>query len=237
MEYIKQLLANETIRNILLFVGGVTVGVLFYPERRIEERVSQKYEAEIAVIKETHAKEMQSSLEEKLQLSSEFRKYHDESEQKISKLTTEIRNLQSKQKTAYYKIVRPDGTIEIKKFSESEVNESSQVITQVQEEFKRKVEQIENKWETIHQKRVTEIVKDFNSKEESYKKEISELKKERIETVNTKRFGAEAGYLSNKNYYGHATADIWGPVFLGVHGQLDPSNNAGVVGAGVGVKF
>lgn len=39
----------------------------------------------------------------------------------------------------------------------------------------------------------------------------------------------------DKNYYGHATADLWGPVFLGVHGQINKTDSK--LGAGIGVRF
>jgi hypothetical protein len=231
-----ELLSKEWVRLVGVLLLGVTIGAIFYPTKRIEEKITQKYEQEIATIKETHQKEVDSVQEEFLKVASEYHSYHDEMEKKVSSLTVEVKTLQSKQKTAYYKIVKPDGTIEIKKFTESEVNESSKVITQVQEEFKRKVESIETKWQSIHETRVTQIKKEFDSKESEYKKTIEELSKSKTVSVNEKRFGLEAGMLSDKNYYGHATADLWGPVFVGVHGELGP-NNDNKLGAGVGLRF
>jgi hypothetical protein len=229
--------SNQLIQFTLVFLLGITAGTIFYPSKKIEERVSQKYESEIKSLKEVHSKELQESQELFLKTAQDFKIYHDESERKISKLTTEVKTLQSKRKTAYYKLVKPDGTIDIKKFTESEVNESSKVVTEIQEEFKQKITSIENKWKTIHKERVTKLAREFDSKEESYKKEISELKKEKITDINPKKFGIEAGILSNKDYYGHATMDFWGPIFVGVHGQMDASSTSGLLGAGVGLRF
>jgi hypothetical protein len=233
----KELLKRQEVRYLLVLLLGATIGALFYPTKHIEERVSQKYEAEIAVLKETHSKEV-TNIQEKLdKTETESKKYKEETETKISKLTTEIKTLQSKQKTAYYKIVRPDGTIEIKKFSESEVNESSQVVTQIQEEFKRKVEQIEDKWKNIHTERVTALKKEFDSKEQEYQKQISELKAEKVVDVNKKNFSVEAGLMTNKNIYGHATMDLWGPIMIGIHAEAAKDGSNSSVGAGVGLRF
>ena len=237
MEFVKNLLTKEWFRYVAVLLGGITIGALFYPTKHIEERVSMKYESEIKSLKEVHEKEVQESQDRFLKTAQDFRMYHDESERKISKLTTEVKTLQSKQKTAYYKLIKPDGTIEIKKFTESEVNESSKVVTEIQEEFNQKITSIENKWETIHKERVTKLAREFDSKEENYKKEISELKKEKITDINPKKFGVEAGILSNKDYYGHATMDLWGPIFVGVHGQMGASATSGLLGAGVGLRF
>jgi hypothetical protein len=234
MPILLKLWGQQWFRYLAVALIGVTVGALFYPTKRIEERVSQKYQAEMTSLKEVHAKEIsetKDNYDKQLQVSN---KKIQESELKVTKLSSEVRNLQSKQKTAFFKIVRADGTVEIQKFSESEVNESTKVVTQIQTEFKQKIEQIEQKWETIHKDRVTKLQKDFESKEEAYKKEISEFKSSKVTEVNKKNFGIEGGMTTDKNYYGHATADIWGPVFLGLHGTM---GNNKELGAGLGLRF
>ncbi len=231
---IKELMQKEWVRYVGMLLVGITIGAIFYPTKRIEEKVSQKYQAEIASIKETHAKEMSETQDKFTKTLQEQKEVHRQSEMKISQLTTEVKSLQSKQKTSYYKIVRPDGTIEVKKFTESEVNESSQVVTQIQQEFKTKVDEIETKWLTIHKEQVTKLKKEFDSKEEQYKKEISEYKSSKVTEVNQKRFGLEAGITSDKNYYGHFTADLWGPIFVGAHGEMGQNKNLGV---GAGLRF
>jgi cell division protein ZapA (FtsZ GTPase activity inhibitor) len=187
-------------------------------------------------LNEEHSKYTKDLIDKYASVLKENKEIREESEHKITKLTQEVKNLQSKQKTAYYKLIKPDGTIEIKKFSESEVNESTKVITEIQEEFKQKIEAIENKWSEIHKERVVKIQEEFNRKESDYKKTIDELQKSRTVSVNEKKFGIEAGILTDKNYYGHATMDLWGPVFVGVHGELGQNNN-NKMGAGLGLRF
>lgn len=232
----KELLTKEWFRLTGMLLIGVTVGAIFYPTKRIEEKLTYKFQQEISSLKEVHAKEVQEVTEKYSSSLKENKELRVESERKITKLTSEVKNLQSKQKTAYYKLIKPDGTIEVKKFTESEVNESTKVVTQIQEEFKTKIEQIETKWLDIHKERVAKLQKDFDSKESGYQKTIEELTKSKTVSVNEKRFGLEAGMMSNKNYYGHATADLWGPVFIGIHGELG-ANSDNKLGAGIGIRF
>ena len=230
------LLKNEYVRGVLVLLMGITIGAVFYPTKRIEEKLTQKYQEEITLLKESHSKEVQDITEKYASSLKENKELHIQSEQKITKLTNEVKTLKSKQKIATYKLIKPDGTIEERTFSETEIDESSKVVTSIQEEFKQKIDQIETKWSDIHKERVTKIQKNFDAKETEYKKTIDELTKSRTVSVNEKRFGLEAGMMSNKDYYGHATADLWGPVFIGVHGELG-SNNDNKLGAGIGLRF
>ncbi len=234
----KDLLSKEWFRLVGVLLIGITIGVVFYPTKRIEEKMTQKHQEEITALKEVHSKETQDLVEKYASSLKETKQVREESEAKITKLTSEIKTLQSKQKTATYKLVKPDGTIEERTFTESEVNESSKVVTKIQEEFKTKIEQIETKYATIHAERVAAIKKDFDSKESEYKKTIDELTKSKTVSINEKRFGIEAGITNDKNYYGHATMDVWGPTFVGVHGQVGANgNDANNVGIGLGLRF
>ena len=234
----KELLSKEWVRLVGVLLIGITIGALFYPTKHIEEKLTVKHQEEINNLKEQHSKEMVDVTEKYASSLKENKSLKEESERKISKLTDEVKSLKSKTKSSTYKLVKPDGTIEERTFSESEIDESSHVVTQIQEEFKTKVEQIESRYATIHAERVTAIKKEFDSKESEYKKTIDELTKSKTVSVNEKRFGIEAGILTDKNYYGHATMDLWGPVFLGVHGELSQERlNGNKMGAGIGLRF
>jgi hypothetical protein len=117
------------------------------------------------------------------------------------------------------------------------VNESTQVVTQIQQEFKQKIDSIESKWKSIHESRVVEIQKQFDSKETEYKKTIEELTKTKTVSINEKHFTLEGGALSDREYYLHTTYDVWGPIFLGLHGEINKETDAKKVGLGVGIKF
>lgn len=233
---LKEALNNQYVRYILVLFIGVTIGAIFYPTKKVEEKLTQKYEQQISSLKEEHKKET-SDLTDKYEASLRSEKTRvEESERKISKLTSEVKNLQSKQKISTYKIVKPDGTIEERTFTETDINESTKVISKIQEEFKTKISEIENTYAKVHRERVESVKKEFDSKEQQYQKTIAELQKSKTVSVNEKRFGLEVGVLSNKDYYGHATMDLWGPVFVGLHGQMGQNDN-NALGAGLGIRF
>jgi hypothetical protein len=231
MEFLK----NEYIRYVLILLLGITIGALFYPTKRIEEKLSFKYEQEMSSLKELHSKETSQLIEKFDSSLKEQKQLHSESEKKVSKLSEEVKSLQSKQKTSYFKLIKPDGTIEIKKFTESEINESTKVVTQIQEEFKTKVDQIETKWSEIHKEKVIKIQKEFESKEANYKKTIEDLQKSKITSINEKTHSIEFGVQSDKSYYGGVSMDIWGPFSLGVSSTI--GSTPAVLGVGLGMKF
>lgn len=234
---LKDLLAQEWVKYAGTLLVGITIGVVFYPTKRIEEKLTKIHQEEVASLKEQHQKDNTDLLEKYSSSLQENKSLKEESEHKIAKLTDEVRTLKTKQKSSTYKLVKPDGTIEERTFSESEVDESSHVVTQIQEEFKTKVEQIETKYATIHSERVLAIKKEFDSKESEYKKTIDELTKSKTISINEKKFGIEAGIMNNKNYYGHATMDVWGPVFIGIQGELGANDQGNKLGAGLGLRF
>lgn len=234
------LLQNQVVRYILILIVGIGIGAIFYPTKKIEEKVSQKYEQEITSLKEIHSKELQditsryaSSLKENNQLKIE-------TEKKISVLTSQISTLKSKQKTSHYKLIKPDGTIEERDFSENDIDQSTKTISKVQEEFKQKVDIIEQKWQKIHEERVSKMQKEFDNKESDYKKTISSYEMTKTTSINQKTFSLEGGMLGNYNYYAHLTTDLFGPIFLGLHSEIQSqySKNApSQYGIGVGMRF
>lgn len=234
---LQQLLKNQLVRYALVLLIGAGLGAVFYPTSSIEEKLHKKYEEETKTLVETHEKEVKSMKETYDKSLEEFKSYKQESEKKVQTLTTEVKSLQSKQKTSYYKLIKPDGTIEIKKFSESEVNESSSAITSIQEEFKTKIESIEQRWEKVHKERVEQIKKDFVQKEETYKKQIEELEKSKVVSKNEKSFGVEGGYNTESQYYLHAIGDLYGPLYMGIQTESDKEFNDKSIGVGLGVRF
>lgn len=235
LDKIKEFIANNKVAQfILIFIVGAAIGAIFYPTKHLEETLTKKHQEEIVTLNEQHSKEVKTEREKYDALSGSYKSLKTESESKLTSLSTQIHTLQSKQKTSYYKIVRPDGTIEIKKFSETDTDESSKVVTQIQQEFKQKVDSIEQKWSVIHKERVVEMQKEFDAKEQAYKKTIDEMKYTKVEDINKKSFGIEAGVLIDRSYYGHVTYDVFGPVFLGGHAQFGLNNTLGL---GLGLRL
>lgn len=231
---------SRLIQLILTLCLGVIIGALAYPSKSIREEERSIYQHQLAKLKEQHAVELSSVKQEFSKKETELKDFKQDTEKKLIKLTQQVSDLKSKQKTSYYKLVKPDGTIEIKKFSESEVTESTKVVSTIQEEFKQRISSLERRWSDIHEQRVTDIKKQFDAKESEYQLTIAELKKEKKIDINQKRFGLEFGYTTQSRYYVHSIADVVGPVFFGLHGEIDSSlslNQNGALGLGVGIRF
>lgn len=231
---------SRLIQLILTLCLGVIIGALAYPSKSIREEERSTYQNQLTKLKEQHASELSSAKQEFSKKETEFKEFKQDTEKKLVKLTQQVTDLKSKQKTSYYKLIKPDGTIEIKKFSESEVTESTKVVSKIQEEFKERISSLEKRWSDIHEQRVLDIKKQFDTKESEYQLTIAELKKEKKIEINQKRFGLEFGYTTQSRYYVHSTADVVGPVFFGLHGEIDSSlsiNQNGALGLGVGIRF
>ncbi len=226
---------NQYVRYAITLFVGITIGALFYPTKRVEERVSQKYEQQIKTLNESHSKEMQASHEQLDKATAQSKSYKKTTQVTINKLTTQVQSLKSSKKTNYYKIVHPDGTVEVRSSSDSESDAENKVVTQVQQEYQQKVDEVEKKWSKIHQDRVAVLSKEYTSKAENYERIISELKKEKITETNMKKFGVEGGLLSDKDYYVHVTGDLWGPIFLGFQGETGQHDSK--LGLGLGIRF
>lgn len=241
--YVKE---SKTAQFAIVFISGLAVGAIFYPTKRIEERLTQKHQEEITKLVQQHNSELHQEQERSKTEAKRLRQYKSESEKQISLLTKEVTELRSKKVTNYYKIVHPDGTVEVKKSSETDVSETQQVVTQIKQEFKEKLDEVEKRWETAYKERLVSVKKDFQSKEENYKKQIDELSKSKVTEINKKSFGLEVGLLTNNSYYGHLTYDVFGPFFIGFHAQINngnvsPSNlgpaGLGQAGLGLGLRF
>lgn len=232
---IKQIVKeSKTLQLLLSIVVGIVIGATFYPTKHIETKIKQQYEEELSNIKDQHLKEMS---DQKIKLENEkeqYRIYRISTEDKISKLTTQIVHLKSRKITNYYKIIHPDGTVEVKASSETDTEETNKIVTKIKEEFKQKIEETEKKWEKVYKERLTIVKKEFDSKEQEYVKKINELSQVKVEDINKKTSSLEVGALLGGSYYGHTTHDIFGPFFIGAQAQLGASNN---VGLGIGFRF
>jgi hypothetical protein len=231
-----KLLNNKYVQFALILVLGIAIGALFYPTKNIEERLKKEHEQHISQIK-SESESVKASLKEEISsLSKEKTQIQIESSSRISSLQQEIRSLESSTRETYYKIIRPDGTIEEKRYTESEVSENSTVVTRVRQEFDTKVVQISERWQRVHRTRVEELKREFDAKEEEYKRTITKLESSKSIQINPKRYGVELGYTSGNLYYGHVTMDVFGPLFVGLHTESNLGDKHSV-GAGVGIKF
>jgi hypothetical protein len=234
MEALKRFIAeNKLVQFLLVGLGGIAIGVIFYPTKEIQEREKTKYEQQMSKVSEEHKSEIKRLNESFKKETHKVASINKDLRSKLDKVTVENKELKNKQKVSYFKLIKPDGTIEIRRFSESEVNESSQAVTKIQQEFELRLKSVEEKWEKIHEQRISVIKKEFDKKEEEHKRQIQELEKSKITEINKKKFGLEIGLNLQKQTYGHVTYDIFGPIFIGLHSQIGSLNT----GAGIGIRF
>lgn len=229
------LMKNQLVRYVIVLLVGITVGAVFYPTKKVTETLTKKYEQQIQTLNEVHSQELQTSKSELDKVTSESKTEQEQSQAKISQLTTQVHDLQSSKKTTYYKIIHPDGTVEVRETTDAESTESDTVATQIQAEYQQKLDTATQQLEKTHQDQITSLTNDFNSKAQSYEQTISSLQKTKTVETNPKTTSIEAGVMNDKDYYIHATHDLWGPVFLGVQGELGSGGDR--IGAGLGIRF
>jgi hypothetical protein len=226
--------SNEWARYVVVLLIGAAIGAVFYPTKQIEEKVSKKYEQDIATLNQQHQETISKMTSDFNSQSKSMSEQKVQSDLKITQLQTQITTLKSHQKTSHYKLIKPDGTIEERDYTDTDINQSSKTVTSIQQEFTQKIDSIEKKWEAIHLSKVQSLKTEFDSKETTYKKTISDLESSKSVSINPKHYGVEAGYLTGNSYYVHGDADIFGPVFVGIQGQTGNSN---AIGVGLGLRL
>lgn len=84
------------------------------------------------------------------------------------------------------------------------------------------------------EQRIRIIKAEYEQKIFSLEKQISILKEYNKVEINKRSVGIEVGITLNRAYYMHAQIDVFGPLFIGVHGQ---AGNGYTVGAGIGIRI
>lgn len=226
--------ASRPLQFAVVFLAGGTIAAIFYPTKQIKETLTKTFQSQISTLNQQHSQEMSDT---KTKYDAQIQTLTTSSAQmsdKISSLTTQISTLKSHQKKTYYKIVHPDGTIEVRASSEKDTDEEDKIATQIQQEYDQQLKTEVAQLEQQHAETDAALQKQWDSKEQSYQSQISTLTQTKTVTVNPKNFAIDAGVLSNLSYYGHATYNIWGPLLIGIHGELGTSN---ALGGGIGLRF
>lgn len=235
MKYLK----NRYVQLALALILGIGAGSLLKDtktiETKIRKEVSEKHQKEISRISDIHRGEIRQLSTKLKKEETSHKSFKEESNRKVHKLTTENYSLRQKVKKRRYKIVKPDGTIIEKEYEDSETQETSTVVTEIKEEFTRKVASIESKWKKIHKSRVSSIKKTYDEKITKLEKELKEKKSTEEEetkvTINEKKLRTEVGMTFDKEYYGHMSYTIWGPLIIGLHATES------TFGAGIGLEL
>jgi hypothetical protein len=228
---------NDLLKYLIVLVAGIAIGAIFYPSKQISREVTEFHRSEISRIQEENSNKTKSLQEQINQSESNLKQHKEEYKQSISSLKTENRELRQKVTERTLKVVKPDGTIVTETFKESDTHAVTKVVTEVKEEFTRKVNQIEQNYKEIHTKRILQIKEQYESKIKEQESTISELKyKEKIK-INEKRMSLAVGYTKDEDYYTSGTYDLFGPVFLDTVIKTTKELDSVDFGLGVGIRF
>lgn len=225
---------NKVAQFALTLLAGVAIGAIFYPTKSIVTKVSKQYEQQITQLNTQHSQELETqktSYEQQLTQSSQTIASQSS---KIDELQSTVSDLKSQEHVVYYKIVHPDGTIEEHQTTDKDTDDQSSVVTQVQQEYQQQITDLTSKMLTTQQQAVTALQTSYDSQITDLKTTISSLQSSKTETINAKHYGVEGGMLTNATYYVHGNADVFGPFFVGIHGEAGTSNG---IGAGLGLRF
>jgi len=242
---ILKMLKNRYVQLVLAFGIGAAIGVVFYPSKSTETREKIQLLEQTVKTQELELNEKEIKVrttERSLQESTaSFKTYREDTNSKIESLRTENSSLKQSAKRQKFRLVKPDGTIIEKEFEESSSEEVTSVVTEVREEFTRKVESIESKWKQIHETRVQKIKESYEKKLKEKKTEIQIVEKivekEKIVKVNEKKLRTEIGYSSDDKAYTHASYPVWGPMFLGGGVSIDRDLKLPEARIGVGIDW
>jgi hypothetical protein len=232
---IKEIAQNRYVQLVIVGLTCFGMAFLFKPSTTTETEVIEKHEQEIERLNVEIASLLKSHVEIVAEKESEFKKLQVETEKTVKSLKSENSSLKQKIKTRIVKIIKPDGTIVEESVSESDTESTSLIITQVQEEFKQKITEVEERWKSIHEQRVSTLQQNYEKKEQEYQKTIDELHSKTVVKVNEKKLGLEAGYTVKKSIYGHMTYDFANPFFLG--GTIEKEKEQYDFGLGFGVRL
>ena len=237
------LIKNRNVQVALALLVGITLGAIFYPTKTVEERVKKElstlHEKEIKTLEEVNSATLQRKQEQFSFMENKFKQSEEESDAKLYKLTVENRQLKQQSSKSKFKLIKPDGTIIEKEYEESKSEEITSIVTEVRNEFNKKVSSIENNWKEIHQKRVDELKQEYEQKLLTQSKEVKIVKEkvevERIVKINDKKLNTELGYSSDDKFYTHLGYTLWGPVMIGagVATTKDLKEPEGRIGLGI----
>jgi len=227
--------ASKPLQFALVFLGGITVGVLFYPTKIIKDSLQKTYQSQITTMQQQQATTLSQTKTQYDQQIQTLTQTNTDLSSKITSLTSQVTDLKSHQTNNYVKIVHPDGTIEIQDTSSKDSSSEQEISQQIQQEYDQKLQTQVTQLQQTQASTIATMQSQWDSKETSYKSQIATLTQTHSETVNPKNFGIEAGMMTNRDYYGHVTYDIWGPFIMGAHAEFGTTSNAG--GLGLGIRF
>lgn len=234
------------------FIVGVLLTVIVYPsgfitktERsKIEEEIRTAYETKLQQSESLLKSERESHQKEIVSIKEETSKRELEMSTKINSLVTENSSLKQKTKMVTVEKIFPDGRIERKIISVSELESQTQTIAKIQQEAEQKLKETITKLKEEHAKEVTEKTSDLVAKVDSLSASLQTserlLKEEREKTSsvtkNTRPFAFGLGVNTDKQYTVETQYTFWGPVYLGASYDRGGISNDRA-GLSLGIRF
>jgi hypothetical protein len=226
--------ASKPLQFALVFIAGGAVAAIFYPTKQIKESLTKTFQSQISTLNQQHSSEISQMAQVSDQKIQDLTQTNSTLTSKVTELTSQVSDLKSHQQKNYTKVIHPDGTIEITASSEKDSDSSSDNTTDMQTTISQQVATATSKITQDYESKISTLQQQWDSKEQSYQSQISTLTQTKSVTTNPKNFTLDVGGITNGDYYGHVTYDVWGPFVLGLQGQFGTSSAAG---AGIGLKF
>ena len=156
----------------------------------------------------------------------------------IASLKTENRKLTESTKRRWFKLIKPDGTIVEKEYTESHKEEVESIVTSVKAEFTRKVSAIETKWLKLHKFRVSELKQEHEKNtlvlHDSYKEQLRQERSKTTVSYGSRKYIVRAGYTSRLDYYAGFGYTLLGPLFIDSGLDFTPASlESGRIGLGI----
>ena len=249
---LQRLLRNKYTPYALAFVGGIVLTIIVYPSGSITKTERSKIEEEIRSSYETKLQESESILKSEREshqkeinsIKQETSKRELEMSTKINSLVTENSSLKQRTKMVTIEKIYPDGRIERKTISTSELESETQTIARIQQEADQKIKDTVDKLNEDHAKEIAEKTSDLRSKVDSLSTTLQTserlLKEEREKTSsiikNPRPFALGLGLNTDKQYTVETQYTFWGPVYLGASYDRGGISNDRA-GLSLGIRF
>lgn len=247
-----RLLENQYVRYVFVFLGGVLLTMVLYPSGTVSTTEKRKIEEEIRTVYETKLQQSEIVLKQETsrfekQISSlkeENSRRELELSTKLNSVTSENSSLKQKTKMVTVEKIHPDGTIERKTISTSELESETQKIAKIQQEAEQKLKETVSKLSEQHSKELTEKTSSMQSTIEKLSVDLSlseRLRREEIEKSRTvvrtvRPLALGLGVNTDRQYTAEAQYMFLGPLYVGAsydHGGI--SNNR--TGISLGIRF
>jgi hypothetical protein len=246
------ILNNQYARYAIVFFAGIAMTILLYPsestsiaeKEKILNETRASYESKLQESEKTLKQERETHQKDIETVRQESFRREQELTTRISSLSTENSSLKQKTKMVTVEKVHPDGTVERKTISTSELESETQVIAQIQREAEEKIVDTVSKLKFEHARELNEKTSVLQTKIDKLSLELNKseslLKEEREKTSRTtsnpRPFALGLGLNTDRQYTVETHYTFWGPVYVGASYDRGGISNDRA-GLSLGIRF